>query len=332
MFIIGIETSCDETSVAIVKNGIEIVSQCILSQDEVHKPYGGVVPELASRFHLTHINRLADRVFREANLGWKDISAIAVTNGPGLMGALLIGNLTARCYGWVYHKPVVPVHHLEGHICASQLKHPRPEPPFCSLVVSGGHTVLIHVKSWGDYRVMGESLDDAAGEAFDKVAKYTGMGYPGGPIIDRMAKEYTGEIVSFPKPLLPGTHNFSFSGLKTAVINHWDASHTKNREAVVKGFQASVVEVLVKKSMRCAESCGVDTMVIGGGVAANSTLRSSLHKACLKNNIKLFIPPAHLCTDNASMIAAAGYLRYKHKIFKDPYLLEPNLPLTAWKK
>lgn len=332
MYIIGFETSCDETSVAIVKNGRDIVSQVILSQESVHKPYGGVVPELASRFHLSHINRLTDTVLHKAGISWKQISAVAVTCGPGLMGSLLIGNMAARSYAWVYDKPLIGVHHLEGHICASQLIKLAPEPPFCCLIVSGGHTVLAYVKKWGDYSVMGETLDDAAGEAFDKIAKYLTLGYPGGPIIDRISQAYNGAIIKFPKPMLPGTHNFSFSGLKTAVINYWDASAKKNKQAVVKGFQTSVIDVLVKKSIQAADACGASTMVIGGGVSANQMLRTEMKKACKLYKIKLFVPPKQLCTDNASMIAAAGYIKYKNSVIQDSYTVEPNLPLAAWKK
>lgn len=330
MIILGIETSCDETAVALVKNGRTILSNVVRSQEHVHRPYGGVVPELASRFHLSQINALTDTALTRAHASWNTISAIAVTRGPGLAGSLLVGNMTARAYAFVHKKPLIGIQHLEGHICASLLLPHPPRPPFLSLVVSGGHTTLIHVKNWGDYTIVGKTLDDAAGEAFDKVAKYVGFGYPGGPIIDRISQTYNGDMVDFPLPY-PQTNNFSFSGIKTAVVNYWKSDNKMKADAVVTGFQDAVVRVIVKKTVRAACMLGIKKIVIGGGVAANSLLRARMAQAGKKEKMSVFLPPKILCTDNGAMIAAAGYIHMKHDAScSRRFSVKATLPLERW--
>lgn len=332
MNIIGIETSCDETAVAIVQNGRKILAQVVLSQEAVHRPYGGIVPELASRFHLMHINRLVDLACTRSGVAWKDIKAIAVTNGPGLMGSLLIGVMTARAYAWVHRKPLIGVNHLESHACASLLLNRVPKPPFLTLIVSGGHTSLIKVTRWGIYDIVGRTRDDAAGEAFDKVAGYVGLGYPGGPVIDTLSRSYKGKVVSFPRPLLPGSHDFSFSGLKTAVVNYWNKNGKKNRLSVIKGFQDAVVHVLVTKTIACAEDLGLKQVVVGGGVAANSSLRDCMRRQCRRRGITCFLPPRSLCTDNGAMVAAAGYLRLKYKGAAGEFSVQSDAELASWRR
>lgn len=310
--ILGIETSCDETAAAIVKNGEEILSNVVASQVESHKRFGGVVPELASRHHVEQITIVLEEAFKQAKATWEDIDAIAVTEGPGLVGALLVGVNTAKALAFAKRKPLIGVHHIAGHIYANQLIQPF-EFPLISLIVSGGHTELIYMEEHGKYEVIGSTLDDAAGEAFDKVARMLELPYPGGPHIDRLAEEGE-ETIDFPRAWLEGTYNFSFSGLKSAVINK--IHNLKQRgEPVVKeniaaSFQASVVEVLTEKTYQAAVEYKAKQVIVAGGVAANKGLRQALTEKFADSSIPVLFPPLYLCTDNAAMIAAAGTIAF----------------------
>jgi N6-L-threonylcarbamoyladenine synthase len=312
--ILAIETSCDETAVAIVKNR-QVLSSIVSSQIELHQTYGGVVPELASRQHLEIINPCIDSAIAQAELDWQDIDAIAATCTPGLVGALLVGMAAAKTLSMIHHKPFLGVHHLEGHIYASYLAQPELQPPFLCLLVSGGHTSSIYVKDYGKYELLGSTRDDAAGEAFDKVARLLNLGYPGGPIIDRLAQQ--GNPKAFPLPegriSLPngGYHpyDFSFSGIKTAVLRLVEQLEAKGEipvADVAASFQDTVTKVLAKRSVKCALNYGLDTITIGGGVAANSGLRNCLQQAAAKHNLKVYFPPLKFCTDNAAMIGCAA--------------------------
>jgi N6-L-threonylcarbamoyladenine synthase len=322
--ILAIETSCDETSVAIVRNR-EILSNVIASQVLTHSKYGGVVPEEASRQHLQMVNPCIAEAMAEANLDWQDLDAIAATCAPGLMGALLVGLTAAKTLAIVHQKPFLGIHHLEGHICASYLAQPDLKPPFLCLLVSGGHTSLILVKDCGDYAMLGGTRDDAAGEAFDKVARLLKLGYPGGPIIDKLAK--TGNPRAFPLPegkiSLPegGYHPYdsSFSGLKTAVLRLVQKLETPDAVGeiaafpvadIAASFQDTVARSLARKTIRCALDYGIETIVVGGGVAANSGLRDRLIEATADRNLRVYFPPLKLCTDNAAMIACAAVERF----------------------
>ena len=314
IIILGIETSCDETSAAVVRNGREVLGHKIASQIELHKKYGGVVPEIASRKHIEVINPLIDETIEEAGVTLADLDAVAVTHGPGLVGALLVGVSTAKALAYGLNIPLIGVHHIEGHICANYIAHQELTPPFLSLVVSGGHTHLIWAKDYGEYEILGETLDDAAGEAYDKIARTLELGYPGGPIIDKLAKEGDANSVEFPRPYIKDPHyNFSFSGLKTAVINYL---HTLNQrgqkyrvEDIAASFQQAVIDVLVDKTIKAAQDIKTDKVVLAGGVAANSALRDQLGQSCQERGIKLYYPNLLLCTDNGAMIACAGYYR-----------------------
>lgn len=311
--ILAIETSCDETAVAIVKER-QVLSSIVSSQVELHQTYGGVVPELASRQHLEIINPCIEKAMSEAGLGWQDIDAIAATCTPGLVGALLVGMAAAKTLSVIYDKPFLGVHHLEGHIYASYLAQPELEPPFLCLLVSGGHTNSIQVKDYGEYRLLGSTRDDAAGEAFDKVARLLNIGYPGGPIIDRLAKQGNPKAFKLPegKISLPegGYHpyDYSFSGIKTAVLRLIEKLETEEIPIadIAASFQATVAKVLTQRSVRCALDHGLDTITIGGGVAANSGLRQYLQQAADKHDLKVYFPPLKYCTDNAAMIACAA--------------------------
>ena len=313
--ILAIETSCDETAVAIVKNR-QVLSSIVSSQIELHKTYGGVVPELASRQHLEIVNPCIDQAMSEAGLNWQDVDAIASTCTPGLVGALLVGMAAAKTLSMIHNKPFLGVHHLEGHIYASYLAQPELQPPFLCLLVSGGHTSSIHVKDYGKYELLGSTKDDAAGEAFDKVARLLNLGYPGGPIIDRLSQEGNPKAFKLPEGRISlpdgrGYHpyDFSFSGIKTAVLRL-----TKKLEAegeipvadVAASFQHTVAKVLAKRSVKCAVDNNLDTITIGGGVAANTGLRKYLTLAAEKHNLKVYFPPLKFCTDNAAMIGCAA--------------------------
>ncbi|MCM3113128.1 tRNA (adenosine(37)-N6)-threonylcarbamoyltransferase complex transferase subunit TsaD [Lederbergia lenta] len=315
LIVLGIETSCDETAASIVKDGKDILSNVVASQIESHKRFGGVVPELASRHHVEQITNVVERALEEANVTFKDIDAIAVTEGPGLVGALLVGVSAAKAIAFAQQIPLVGVHHIAGHIYANRLITEM-KFPLLSLVVSGGHTELVLMEKHGSFKVIGETRDDAAGEAYDKVARTLQLPYPGGPHIDRLAHE--GEpILKLPRAWLEeGSYDFSFSGLKSAVINTLHNAEQRGEkispENLAASFQASVIEVLTEKTIRAAKEYGVNQVLLAGGVAANKGLRSSLTAAFDSlPDIELHIPPLHLCTDNAAMIAAAGSMLYK---------------------
>ncbi|TXL65615.1 tRNA (adenosine(37)-N6)-threonylcarbamoyltransferase complex transferase subunit TsaD [Cerasibacillus terrae] len=330
-FILGIETSCDETAVAIVKNGREIISNVVASQIESHKRFGGVVPEIASRHHVEQITLVLEEAFEKAQLDWDDIDAIAVTEGPGLVGALLIGVSTAKALAFAKQKPLIGVHHIAGHIYANRLLAEF-QFPLLALIVSGGHTELVLMKEHGRYERIGQTRDDAAGEAFDKVARMLNLPYPGGPHIDRLAAVGE-ETIDFPRAWLEkGSYDFSFSGLKSAVINKIhnakQRQETLNKEDIAASFQASVIEVLTEKTYQAAEEFKVKQVIVAGGVAANKGLRMELEKRFSNTSIPLLTPPLELCTDNAAMIAAAGTISYQQGKRSDLALnANPALPL-----
>ncbi|MFC2947547.1 tRNA (adenosine(37)-N6)-threonylcarbamoyltransferase complex transferase subunit TsaD [Virgibacillus sediminis] len=312
--ILGIETSCDETAVAIVRNGREIVSNVVASQIESHKRFGGVVPEIASRHHVEQITLVLEEAFDQAGMGWDDIDAIAVTEGPGLVGALLVGVNTAKALAFAKSKPLVGVHHIAGHIYANRLESEFTFP-LLALIVSGGHTELVLMRGHGDYQVIGETRDDAAGEAYDKVARMLELPYPGGPHIDRLAASGE-ETIEFPRAWLEeGSYDFSFSGLKSSVINKIHNAKQRGeilkKEDIAASFQSSVVEVLTEKTFRAAEEFQVKQVIVAGGVAANQGLRRALEQKFSGTGTPLMIPPLKLCTDNAAMIAAAGTISYE---------------------
>ncbi|WP_047979533.1 tRNA (adenosine(37)-N6)-threonylcarbamoyltransferase complex transferase subunit TsaD [Ornithinibacillus contaminans] len=313
-YILGIETSCDETAVAIVKNGREIISNVVASQIESHKRFGGVVPEIASRHHVEQITLVLEEAFQESGLSWDEIDAITVTEGPGLVGALLIGVNAAKALAFAKNKPLVGVHHIAGHIYANRLEEEF-QFPLLALIVSGGHTELVLMKEHGSYEVIGETRDDAAGEAYDKVARMLNLPYPGGPHIDRLAAE--GKVsIDFPRAWLEeDSFDFSFSGLKSAVINRIHNAKQKGitlkPEDIAASFQASVIDVLVAKTVKAAKQYGVKQVIVAGGVAANKGLRKELEAKFAETDIPLLIPPLRLCTDNAAMIAAAGTINYE---------------------
>lgn len=318
--ILGIETSCDETAAAIVKDGTEIIANVVSTQIETHKRFGGVVPEVASRQHVENITLVIEEAFTKANMGWDDIDGIAVTKGPGLVGALLIGVNAAKALAFAQQKPLIGVHHIAGHIYANRLEKEF-EFPLLALIVSGGHTELVLMQKHGDYEVIGETLDDAAGEAYDKVARILQLPYPGGPHIDKLAGE--GEAtIDFPRAWLDkDAYDFSFSGLKSAVINYVhnvkQRGETIDKTAIAASFQASVIDVLVEKTYKAAKKYDVKQVIVAGGVAANSGLRTAIHKKFSDLSTPVLIPSIQLCTDNAAMIAAAGSILYEKSEFAD---------------
>lgn len=313
--ILAIESSCDETAAAVVHNGREVRSNIISSQIDLHKLYGGVVPEIASRKHVEKINQVIEEALSAAELTLDDMDVIGVTYGPGLVGALLVGVAEAKAIAYAKQIPLVGVHHIEGHISANYIEHPDLEPPFLCLVVSGGHTHLVCVKEYGKYDILGRTRDDAAGEAYDKIARAIGLGYPGGPKIDRLAREGNPEAVPFPKAHIEGApYDFSFSGLKSAVLNHINGCRMKGETFhpadIAASFQKAVVDVLVEKSMKAVEEYGMYKFAIAGGVASNSALREAMKQACSEREVKFYYPSPVLCTDNAAMIGAAAYYEY----------------------
>ena len=315
VLILAIESSCDETAAAVVKNGRTVLSNIINSQIDIHTLYGGVVPEIASRKHIENINPVINMALKEANVTLDDITAIAVTYGPGLVGALLVGVAEAKAIAFAKNKPLVGVHHIEGHISANYIEHPELEPPFAALVVSGGHTHLVMVNDYGDYEIIGRTRDDAAGEAFDKVARAVGLGYPGGPKIDKLAKEGNPHAIEFPRAHVEDSpYDFSFSGIKSAVLNYINGCKMKGESFdpadIAASFQKAVVEVLVEKSMQAAEDYSMRKFAIAGGVASNTALRTAMEAACAKRGIQFYHPSPIYCTDNAAMIGAAGYYDY----------------------
>lgn len=315
VYILAIESSCDETAAAVVKNGRIVMSNVISSQIALHTLYGGVVPEIASRKHMEQINQVVETALSEAGMKLKDMNAIAVTYGPGLVGALLVGVSFAKALAYGSGIPLVPVHHIEGHISANYIDNPELKPPFGCLVVSGGHTHLVNVKDYGQYEILGQTRDDAAGEAFDKVARAVGLGYPGGPKIDKLAKEGNPDAIVFPRAKVSESkYDFSFSGLKSAVLNYINHCEMKgeaiNNADLVASFQKAVVEVLVGHAMEAVDEFGFKEFTIAGGVASNSALRAAMKEACERKGIKFHYPAPIFCTDNAAMIGAAGYYDY----------------------
>lgn len=313
--ILAIETSCDETAAAVVRNGREVLSNIISSQIEIHKIYGGVVPEIASRRHIEKINQVIEEALTEANTTLDEIDAIGVTYGPGLVGALLVGVATAKAISFAKGKPLIGVHHIEGHVSANYIENKQLEPPFLCLIVSGGHTHLVVVKEYGEYEIIGKTRDDAAGEAFDKVARAIGLGYPGGPKIDKLSREGSGQAIAFPRAHIEGApYDFSFSGLKSAVLNYLNTCEMKheeiNRADVAASFQEAVVDVLVSRTVQAAKDFGMNKVAIAGGVAANSALQRAMSAACMENGLEFYHPSPIFCTDNAAMIGAAAYYEY----------------------
>jgi N6-L-threonylcarbamoyladenine synthase len=311
MRILGIETSCDETAAAIVDDGRNVRSSVVSSQSDLHARYGGVVPEVASRAHVELINDVISQSLVEAGATLGDLDAVAAVHGPGLAGALLVGVSAAKAIALATGRPYVGVNHHEAHVYAGLLEEPALEPPFVTLVVSGGHTLLIEMEAHGRYRVLGQTVDDAAGEAFDKVARFLGLGYPGGPAIDRLALEGDPTAIAFPRPMLDDGNDFSFSGLKTAVVQYVRKHPDIEVADVAASFQTAVVDVLVTKLLRVAEETGVETIVIGGGVAANSELRTRLIDEGLTSGVRVILPSISLCTDNAAMVASVAWWRLR---------------------
>lgn len=314
-YILSIESSCDETSAAVVVNGREVLSNVIASQIDTHKKFGGVVPEVASRMHIEVINGVVEEALQEANVTLDEIDAIGVTYGPGLVGALLVGLQYAKGLAFATKKPLVGVNHIEGHICANYIQHKDLKPPFVSLVVSGGHTFIVHVKDYGQYEVIGQTRDDAAGEAYDKVARALGLGYPGGPKIDKLSKEGNPNAIEFPKAKFQeDTLDFSFSGVKSAVLNYLNKCKMQNVEVnaadVAASFQKAVVDVLTENVLLTCKRRKVNKIAIAGGVASNSTLRENLIKVAGKRGIEVLFPDMILCTDNAAMIGSAAYYNF----------------------
>ncbi|MCD8216046.1 MAG: tRNA (adenosine(37)-N6)-threonylcarbamoyltransferase complex transferase subunit TsaD [Clostridiales bacterium] len=314
--ILAIESSCDETSAAVVVNGREVLSNVISSQIKIHKLFGGVVPEIASRKHIENIDGVVEKALNEAGVGFKDLTAVAVTYGPGLVGALLVGVSYAKSLAFGLDLPLIPVHHIEGHIAANYIQYPNLEPPFICLVVSGGHTNLVKINSYNDFDILGHTRDDAAGEAYDKVARSLNLPYPGGPKIDLISKEGNSKSVRFPRVMLEeGSYDFSFSGLKSAVLNHLNKCRMQGSEYkaadIAASFQQAVVEVLTEKSIRACCEYGIMKLAACGGVSANSALRASLENACSEKGIEFFVPRPVLCTDNGAMIGSAAYYEYR---------------------
>ena len=317
--ILAIETSCDETAAAVVENGRKVLSSVISSQIALHTLYGGVVPELASRRHMEKINQVIGQALEEAGLKLPELDAIGVTYGPGLVGALLVGVAEAKAIAYAAGLPLIGVHHIEGHVCANFIEHPELEPPFLCLIVSGGHTHLVIVKDYGVFEILGMTRDDAAGEAFDKVARAIGLGYPGGPKIDRVSREGNPEAIVFPRGKIENNpYDFSFSGVKSAVLNYLNGAKMKGEQIcqadVAASFQKAVVDVLVEHTMEAAKSTGLKKVAIAGGVASNSALRGAMEEACRRYGYAFYRPSPILCTDNAAMIGCAAYYEYQKGI------------------
>lgn len=319
VLVLAIESSCDETAAAVVKDGREILSNIIYSQIDLHTLYGGVVPEIASRKHIEKINQVVERALADAGVLLEQITAVAVTCGPGLVGALLVGVSAAKAIAFAADKPLVGVHHIEGHICANYIENRELEPPFLCLVVSGGHSHLVMVKGYGEYEVVGRTRDDAAGEAFDKVARAIGLGYPGGPKVDQISREGNPEAIFFPRAKVgDSAYDFSFSGLKSAVLNYVNGCKMRgeavNQADVAASFQKAVVDVLTEHSIHAAVAYKADKLALAGGVASNSHLREAMGKACARCGIAFYHPSPVFCTDNAAMIGVAGYYEYKRGV------------------
>ena len=315
IYILAIESSCDETAAAVVKNGREVLSNVISSQVDLHQLCGGVVPEIASRKHVEKINPVIREALAEAGMKLEEMDAIGVTYGPGLVGALLVGVAAAKAISYAKNIPLVGVHHIEGHISANYIENKDLEPPFLGMVVSGGHTHLVMVKDYGKYEILGKTRDDAAGEAFDKVARAIGLGYPGGPKIDKLAKEGNAEAISFPRAHISDAPlDFSFSGLKSSVLNYINSCEMKheaiNRADVAASFQAAVVDAIVSHTVEAAKTYHMDKVALAGGVASNTALREAMKERCAKEGLRFYYPSPILCTDNAAMIGCAAYYEY----------------------
>ena len=331
--ILAIESSCDETAASVVKNGRCVLSNIISSQIAIHTLYGGVVPEIASRKHIEKINQVVEAALKEADVTLDDIDAIGVTYGPGLVGALLVGVAEAKAIAYAKKKPLVGVHHIEGHVSANYIEHPDLEPPFLCEIISGGHTHLVIVKDYGSFEILGRTRDDAAGEAFDKVARAIGLGYPGGPKIDKLAKEGNPHAIDFPRAHMEDApYDFSFSGLKSAVLNYLNGCKMKNipivQADIAASFQKAVTDVLIGNAMKAIDEFGMDKFAIAGGVASNGTLREGMRAACEKKGVAFYHPSPIFCTDNAAMIGVAGYYEYIKGI-RDGWDLnaKPNLKI-----
>ena len=314
--ILAIESSCDETAASVVKNGRCVLSNIISSQIAIHTLYGGVVPEIASRKHIEKINQVVEAALKEADVTLDDIDAIGVTYGPGLVGALLVGVAEAKAIAYAKKKPLVGVHHIEGHVSANYIEHPDLEPPFLCEIISGGHAHLVIVKDYGSFEILGRTRDDAAGEAFDKVARAIGLGYPGGPKIDKLAKEGNPHAIDFPRAHMEDApYDFSFSGVKSAVLNHLNKCRMTGEPIVeadiAASFQQAVVDVLVDNAIRAAKDYHMDRLAIAGGVASNGALRAAMEAACEKEGIRFYRPSPIFCTDNAAMIGVAAYYEYQ---------------------
>ena len=341
MKILAIETSCDDTSSSVVENGNKVLSNIISSQIPIHSKYNGVVPELASREHIKNINIVVEQALKQANISFetfdKEIDYIACTYGPGLAGSLLVGVMTAETLSYIYKKPLIPINHIEGHIFSSAIENQNLKPPFLSVVISGGHTELVIIKDYGKYKFLGGTRDDACGEAFDKAAKILGLHYPGGPIIDKLSKHGNSKAINFTRPMMKGTWDFSFSGIKTAVLNYskkTDIKNQKNVNDICASFQQAVAETVVIKSIQAAKEYNLKSIALGGGVSCNSLIRKMFKEEGEKNKINIFLPSPIFGTDNASMIAHIAY----HKVLRKKYTypnkqivsISPSLELKNW--